>query len=137
MESSKKVSQEQAELEIQNWLDKKKISESKRESSKESIKSLIEAVTDGVLVIDDENRIHHELKFPIQKDVDVATRELVYKPRLAVRDIHQHLHGVKSDAGDQRLLAYVVALTGKAKGIIQAMDSEDYAIATSIAFFFI
>lgn len=130
-----KVSIEIAETEIKKWLDYKKIGPTKQEQNKDNIKTLAEAISEGVLTISEEMEIVHELKFPI--DEEIKTTELRYKPRIAVKHVHQHMVGVKADNVDGRILAYVAVLTGKPKALLASLDSEDYSICTSIAVFFL
>jgi hypothetical protein len=130
-----KVNIEVAEAEIKRWLDYKKIGQTKQEANKDNIKSLAEAISEGVIRITEEFEIIHTLKFPIKEEIE--TVELKYKPRISVKAVHQHMVGVKSDSGDGRILAYVAVLTGKAKGVLLNLDSEDYSICMAIAIFFL
>lgn len=130
-----KVSKEVAGKEIEAWLDYKKVSESKREASAESIATLVNAICDGALSKQDDNTLVHELKFPLENEMSLT--KLEYKPRLAMSAIHTQLQGVKPSDADGRLIAYVAALTGKAKGIIKGLDTEDYAIGQAVAIFFL
>jgi hypothetical protein len=73
------------------------------------------------------------LKFPISDEID----KLVFKPRIKVNTIQVHLQGVKSSDADGRVTAYIAALTSKPKEVIKSMDTEDYSIGKSIAYFFL
>lgn len=130
-----KVSREQAKQEVESWLDFKKIGEKKRESQEAQIESLVDAVAEGDLVLKEDKTFVQVLKFPTQGDIPI--KELEYKPRLSMMNIHSQLEGVKSSDGDGRVLAYVAALTGKAKQIIRNLDSEDYNVSQAIAIFFL
>ncbi len=131
-----KISKEQAIIEVDSWLDYKKVSEKKRESQKDSVEALVEAVMDGSLTLDSGTKeFTHTLKFPT--DGEKPCRELVYKPRLRVSSTHAHLQGVKANDADGRILAYVAALTSKPKDLIKALDTEDYSVAQSVAVFFL
>lgn len=130
-----KVSLEQATLEITEWLDYKKVSEKKREAYKESIDSLIEAVSEGALIVNEDKTLTHELKFEIGEEMKIS--KLTYKPRLSMGKIHNHMQGVKTTDGDGRILAYVSALSDQTKGLIKGMDTEDYAISQAVAVFFV
>lgn len=134
-EKTSKVPFEIAESEINSWLDYKKIDELQRESQEDQIKSLISFVQSGYLELNEDKTFTHKLKFPVGENE--TTTELKYKARLTEREISQKLHGVKSDDGDGRLLAHVQALTGQPKGIIAALDKEDFKIARAIAVFFV
>ena len=130
------VTREIAEAEITGWLDKKKIMSQQREENKSSIDTLIEAIAEGVLTLDpDTNIFTHKLLFPTDGEMPVT--ELTYKPRLNDNMLRQYLSGVKPADVDGRILAYMAALTGKAKGILSALDTADKRIATSIVLFFL
>lgn len=131
----KVISIEIAEGEVKKWLDYKKIGPTKQEANKDSIKAIAEAISEGVLRVTEEFEIIHTLKFPIKEEIE--TNELKYKPRIAVKAVHQQMVGVKADNVDARIMAYVAVLTGKAKGVLANLDSEDYSICTSIAVFFL
>lgn len=129
------VEKEIAQTDINSWLDYKRIDESKREDQKDAIKVLVNAVSEGTLIMNEDKTFTQKLKFPPEGETPML--ELIYKPRLKVATIHLHLNGVKSSDADGRLMAHVCALTGKPKAAIQALDTEDYSIASSIAVFFL
>ncbi len=124
-----------ATKDVEKWLDHKRIGQRKRETYKASIESLVGAVCDGFLSLNDEFEWIHKLKFEIGESGQY--KELAYKPRMDVEEIQTSLQGVKADDADGRLLSYVAALTGKGKGICKKLDSEDYSIAQAIAIFFL
>jgi hypothetical protein len=131
-----KISIEIATLEIDNWLDKKKVYESTRESQKDNIDLLIESVMRGDITIDETtNEITHKLLFP--DAVNDAVREMKYKPRLNDAALTPHLQGVSPKDADGRLLAHVAALTAQPKAILRNLDSADKKIMMSIAVFFL
>ena len=131
-----KVSRDVAQVDVEAWLDFKRVSQKKREVQTDSIDALIDAVSDGILTINDETfEITHHLIFPFEGDSPL--NELVYKPRLKVKQIHANLSGVKTGDTDGRLAAYVAALTSKNSQIIKNLDTEDYSVGTAIAIFFI
>ena len=129
------ISKEIALQEVEKWLDYKKISESKKEARTESIDALVEAISDGYLVLNDDFSFVQTLKFPTENEM--SFKQLTYKPRLKISTIHSHLQGVKASDGDSRICAYVAALTSLPKDLIKALDTEDYSIAQGIAIFFL
>ncbi len=132
------VSKEVATKDIDRWLDYKKVRDSKREANKEYIDSLVAAVCDGLLVVNDDLTITQTLLFPIEdKEGKDAFKTLEYKARLNVSLLHLHMNGIKPGDNDGRLLAHVAALTAKPKELIKKIDTEDYGIALSIAVFFV
>ena len=129
----KKVSREEALAEVTSWLDKKKVYDSTRESQKDSIDLLVEAMMNGDLTLDSTtNEFTHKLLF---EEGDV--KELKYKSRLNDRMLKPYLNGVKANDADGRLLAHTAALTTQPKAILEALDSADKKIMMSIAVFFL
>jgi len=128
-----KVSREVATVEVEEWLNKKRIYQSVREQQKDSIDLLIDAVMLGDITIGDDNTITHKLVNPTG---DI--KEMKYKARISESDTRGPLSGVKGNDAEGRLNAYIQALTGTPKNIIAALDtSTDKKIALSIAVFFL
>lgn len=132
-----KVSREIAEAEINGWLDYKRVGEKKRETYKDQIDSLVDAICEGFLSLKDDKTftLVYELREPIGSDSKIS--KLEFKPRLKMGVIHQHLQGVKPSDADGRVCAYIAALTSTTKSVLSQMDSEDYAVPQSIAIFFL
>lgn len=128
------VSLEQATKEVTDWLDYKKVSSTKRDERKPQIETLIGAICEGSLTLND-YKFRQKLKVPFGKDV--IFEELEYLPRIPIDVIAMHLRSVKSDDPDGRLLAHVAALTTQARAVLGKMDTEDYATAQAIAYFFL
>ena len=130
-----KVTREIAEREINEWLAYKKINDAKREAYKEHIETLIGAVMDGSIVVNEEKTFLHELKFALEGEIPVTRLE--YKPRVKISTIHRNLQGVKSDDVDGRICGYIAALSSKPRKVIEAIDTEDYSISKAVAIFFL
>jgi len=130
-----KLSREQAEVEVNSWLDHKKISAKKREAQRDQIESLVCAMEEGVLILNENKVFIHELLTPIGSEAKIT--KLEFAPRISIGSVHKHLEGVKSDSVDGRILAYVAALTSNTKDVIKKLDTEDYGICQSIAIFFL
>jgi len=126
------ISKEQAEKEVNSWLDYKKISPKKRETLKGNIAYLVEAMMEGLLVLDPETFIFsHTLKFPIG-----TVKKLEYKPRLTLKEIQDRTQNIKTPGPLEQSIAYISALTGQSSAIIKEMDSEDNSLADYLSFFF-
>lgn len=123
-----------AQEEIDAWLDSKKVFQGKRESSKDHLEILIEAMSVGCLVLK-EGKFVQTLLAPVGKDGEIKT--LQYADRINRRMVAPHLQNVKASDGDGRILAYMAALTGQPKNILDKLDSEDQRIADSIVVFFV
>lgn len=131
-----KISPEQAQREISTWLDKKKIMESQRAEYKSSIAILADAVSQGVLVVDEEsNELIHNLLFPIGDDKIIITT-ITYKPRLNDLMLRPYIKNVDAGDADGRLIAYLAALTSQSKKLLEHLDTVDKRIANAIVVFF-
>jgi|SRR6185437_5234676 len=133
-----KVSYDQAKLEIDGWLDYKKVSDKKRDTYKDAIDTLIDVMTNGVISIDENNKIIHTLIFPVKDSSgNDALTTLEYKPRISVGELQTRMKIVKAGDSDGRIMAYVSALTGQSAGMLAKLDTEDNTICQSIAVFFL
>jgi len=129
------IPKELAEKEIQKWLDFKKVSQTKRKDKKDAINVLVNAITDGNLVLTDNLLLEQTLNFPLGKDTKIT--KLVYKNRLSVAEIQQETSNMASTDVYAMIGAYIACLTEQPKAIVFLLDTEDYSIAQSIASFFI
>jgi type I restriction-modification system DNA methylase subunit len=131
------LSKEQAEKEVNQWLDFKKVSDRKR-STKENIANilkLVNAFEDGILSLDPTTHvITQELLFPVGKDGKID--KLNFVPRIPMQKITDELKGVQTDDIGKFMLAYIAAVTGETKNVLVHLDTEDYSIASSISAFF-
>ncbi len=131
----KAVTREQATIEIESWLNKKKVYQSVREAQKDSVDLLIEAMMTGDLVLDQEkNEFIHNILFP---DAIGGVTEFRYKSRLNDKMLIPHLQGVKSNDADGRLLAHTAALTDQPPALLKGIDSADKKLMMAIVIFFL
>lgn len=145
------VSREVAEAEVTAWLDKKKILQGTRDRNQEYINTLVDALSEGIIVIDGNPidgkkvestatkeptwKIKHTLQFPFGEDKSV--HELEYLARLTDKMVKPYMVGVKADDADGRLLGYVAALSRQPRAVLENLDSLDKKIAMSVAVFFL
>ena len=129
------VSREIAEADVQRWLEAKRIRQTKRESLKEYIESLVLEIMDGFITIDENCNLTQKLRFPIGLHENV--KELNFETRLKVLDVNPFLQKVAQGDNDGRVLAYILAATKQPLGFIQALDTEDLGVSQSIAVFFL
>lgn len=127
---------EQAQAEVEKWLDHKKVSAGKREKQKPHIEVLVDAICDGTLTLNPDMTFTHALKFPIGDGAD-ALKEIKYRPRISHGEVHVYLQKCKSDDAHGQVFAYIQALTKQPKDLLARLDSEDHAIAQGFAVFFI
>ena len=131
-----KITQEQAEKEVNGWLDAKKVSPSKRVAKKDNIDTLVSAVMDGDIIFNPDNTIKQVLKFPLSSE-DSGLKELTYKARLSTNQMQACFRGAKMTEAYGLISALVGALTGEMTASIGVMDSEDFSTAQAIASFFL
>lgn len=136
---NKKIPLKTAEAEIKKWLDFKKVKPKKRESLQDNIDSMVDNIVDGTLVLDDKTFVlTHALSFPLENDKgEVTVKELVYKPRIQVRDINVKMKGLKPTDADGRIIGYTRALTDQPAEVIKSLDTEDNTLAQHITGFFL
>ncbi|WP_196300510.1 hypothetical protein, partial [Streptococcus pneumoniae] len=81
----------------------KKVSESKRTSMTDSIESLVNAISDGTLIVNDDSQLVQILDVAIGEESKLE--KLTYKLRISVDDIHKRMvnNQVKTSDGDGRL----------------------------------
>lgn len=130
-----KVAKEQAEEELNQWLDHKKVFQTMRDEHKDHIDLLTEALMDGIITINlDDYKITHTLIMPPENG---KLTQLVYRSRLNDNLLSTHLKGVSATDGDARLHAMAAALTDTMKGVISKLDSStDKKIMMAIVTFF-
>lgn len=133
------IAREVAEKDVTKWLDMKKVSASLRESYRDFIDIMIDAVQDGALKLEDDGKWTHKLIWPIgQGDEGTGKLDtLQYHMRINSKMLRPYLNGVKQGDADGRMDAHIAALTKTAREIIASMDSStDKRIANAIALFF-
>ena len=130
-----KVNIDTATNQINLWLDYKKVRDNKRVAYKQSIETLIGAVQEGSLTLDEEtHELEYELLFPIQSEI--TTTHFKFKPRLKIQNVNARLKNIKPTDADGRVLAYISALTGYPTALIESLETEDYDICQAITVFF-
>ena len=122
-------------IDINKWLDYKRIKPNKRENYTDQIEALTAAIEDGSLVLNDDYTLTLKLEVPTEGEPGIS--QLKFAPRLTVGQIHAQMNGVKSTDADARLIAMVAALTSMPKGVINKLDTGDYGICQNIALFFL
>jgi hypothetical protein len=134
------ISEEIANKEIQKWLDFKNVSPRKRNTkeTKAQIETLVDAICDGDLVLDEDFNLVQALRNPVlDKDGKPALKEMVFKPRLLLEDVESKLMNVKSDNTIGMLAAYTSALTGVNSAMTKKIDTDDNKTAQAIVMFFL
>lgn len=133
-----KLTPEQAEKEINEWLDNKKINAKKRIEKKENIDTLIGAMEEGSISIESDGTITQKLKIGTTgEDGQPGVTELKFKPRLKVSTVQVCLKGAALGDGYGVIIALAAALTGEPKNVIKDLDTEDFSVGSAIASFFL
>ena len=128
------ITRDAAEVEINDWLDWKKITPAQRETHKDHIDALIEGLQYGFLTLKD-NAFKQTLLFPTEGEAPVT--EFNYKARINAVMLAPYLSGVKSGDGDARVIANLACLTAQPKQILKQLDPQDKRICDSIVVFFL
>ncbi len=134
-DKSVKITPEIADAEIEEWLDVKKVRPSTRETNKDSIENMKDAVVEGILRVNENKTLTHFLLEPVGEEKKIT--ELTYKTRLNDRMKIPYMKGIKSDDVFGMLNGTIAALTTTPREVIMAMDTEDKRLAQAIAVFFI
>jgi hypothetical protein len=132
MNAAKAVSEEVAKQEVDKWLDFRRVRRKKREENESSIKDMVEAFEEGILILDHKT---HVIKQTLIFET-AGKKEFNFKPSMSVGDGQRRLKGIKSGDHQLMLSAYVAELTGEASEVIRQMNTEDYGISRTIAGFF-
>lgn len=133
-----KIAIEQAEKEVSEWLDKKKISESKRKSKEDAVEILVNALADGEIIIETTGEITQILKFPTEGEKgEAGVTRLKYKARIKTSTLQVCMQGSKLGDGYGVIISVCSALTNEPKNVIKDLDSEDFSIGQAIANFFL
>lgn len=132
------VSHEIAQAEVDAWLDRKRIRPTRRKDLEGAIENLVDAVKNGDLSFQEDGTIKQALLFPVGEagEGQLGFDALEYKPRMSVLDMEKATEGISPKDISGRMNATIAALTGKARGLIKKLDTEDHRVASSIAVFF-
>lgn len=133
------VSREQAQTEIEGWLDFRKTPAAERAQKADDIESLVNAVMYGQISINPDTKvITQKLDFPIEGEKGAAdVTEIRHRPRVRTGEFNRAMEGVnvKSLLGGITT-ATVAAITGLPSLVIEKLDSQDTKISRTIASFF-
>jgi hypothetical protein len=132
---AEKINREVAVQDFERWLDFKRVSDNKREKSKDQEDLIVDGISNGSITIDDECNIHQILVFPV--DGEAGFSELIYRPRINRKLLSVKLKAIKADDPDGRISAYAAALCNKAVLQIDKLDTEDLRVADAIVMYFL
>lgn len=131
------VAREVAQAEFDRWFDSKKLPKTRKEGkdSESVANEIINAIEEGYLVVDDENKMIYSLKFPVGAEGNKIDK-LTFVNRISAGALQAKTSYVKSDDQQGRGIATIAALTNEVGGTIRALDSVDYGLAMSITVFY-
>lgn len=124
---------------VSDWLDSKKYSQTKREKQQLMVDNLIEAVSEGKIVLTEDGKWEQHLDFPIKDEAGTDVQKTIkYKSRITDLDIAKHNKAIKGVAFADELNKTILALTDLPLNFALGLDrSTDKPVAESIAFFFL
>ena len=130
MENTEKMTPEVAQAEFERWAyETKKLRPVALKKHADACENFIDALCDGTLTIEDDGSITQKLAFEIAEKT-----QLRYKPRLTVAEINRALSVRGSDQDKGRKMVGI--LTSELDGVIEKMDSNDWAVANAITVFY-
>lgn len=127
---------EQAEAEVTAWLDKKKITNTRRSNAKTIIENLVEAVQYGTLSISGDGAITHTLAFPVEDGKGQTLLSALVYTRTTTDETVKAYDALRINIPETQLMALVSVLTKQPYGYITKLDSTDLNISKCIAVFF-
>lgn len=133
-----KVARIVATEDFERWLQYKKINDRVRQENIQFEEKIIDAIEDGILIINDDLKMEFSLQFPINNDDStVALDKLIFKPRITVQQLNVKLKPVKPGDTEGMKIAYIAALTDQNSGMIAKLFTEDSTICQAICMYFL
>lgn len=130
MENTEKMIPEVAQAEFERWAyETKRLRPAVLKKNKDACNTFIDGLCDGTLTIEEDGSITQRLAFEIAEKT-----QLRYKPRLTVAEINRALSVRGSDQDKGRKMVGI--LTSELDGVIEKMDSNDWAVANAITVFY-
>jgi hypothetical protein len=136
--TTEKVSFEQAQQEVNDFLDLKNISPRKKEKLTAQVDELIEAVMYGHVTIDGES-IKQTLQDPLlSNDGTVALAELSFNSRITVGELNKRMSAMPKGTGPAGYAAAGVAAYASLPSVamVEKLQIRDYGITQTIISFF-
>jgi hypothetical protein len=132
------VDRNQAISEFEKWLEFKKINERKRQEMFSFEETIIDAIEEGRMTIDDKMQIELNLHFPLKNEAEeIVLGKLSFKPRIRLQELNSKLKGIKPGDGDARIVAYMAALTSVNSGLLSKLYTEDTDVCQAICMYFL
>lgn len=129
------IAKEVATKDVHAWLDSMDVLPEAREKDvvKIFIDQLIDSVSKGYLVINEDKSITQKLRVPLG---DGATKEIKYDFRYTVGEYHDKLKVVPELDEIATALAKLSLISKQSVEVIRRFDKKDYTVARSLVIFF-
>jgi len=125
------ISQEQAEKEVADLLDKKGIFPKRREQLTNAIDAVVEGIVYGFVAIADDGTITQTLSAPFD-----SVTEIKYASRISPETVNKAVANGKQDSAQAKMNTYIGLYTGLLSAQILKLEPSDKNIADSISLFF-
>lgn len=131
------ISEDVAIKDVDKFLNHRRFNDRKKEKNKEVIEALVDAVCDGILIVnqDEENgecTITQKLVFPPEVDGAPTVTALTYKPRIHNHEISSATKGIKVGDDSARGNAIIGVMTNTPRGVIAELELTDLGLASNI-----
>lgn len=133
---------ETAEKEFKDWITSKYGNDQKyRDQEKDSVKMLLQAMADGLLILRGDGTASYKLRYPVMgeqsgKEV-VHLKELNFKARLKYKEIKSLLKGIDAKDNMGMALAYTAGLTATPLRVLEELDMTDLTRVQLLMVFFV
>jgi hypothetical protein len=127
------VSIETATADVNKWLDHVGVRKTERAAHDFFINHMIESVTLGHLIINDDNTITQKLIVPLG---DGETSQIIYHPRFEMAAYHTNIKNIPIDDGVGRIFGTLATLSKLPVAVFHKMNRADYNVIDKITVFF-
>ena len=135
--SEVKIDREHAQDDIERWADARRMSDKKKAANSETIESLVDAIEQGVLIVNEDFSLTQKFTFPIENtEGAIELGEIKFTPRLRYKSVKQYMKSIKQDDAMGMVHAHICALTSTPMGLIDSLDMTDLGLSRQIASLF-
>lgn len=133
------VSKEQAQKEVNDWLDRMEIPATKRDSDEVSffIESIINSVMGGWLIFNEDGTVTQKLKYPL---ADGATKELRHSFRYQIGEYNKAMKGLHPSEEVDWCMAKLLVINANSpkmpRAALDKLDGADFKVSKALTVFF-
>jgi len=130
------INAETARLDLERWLNGKKISRHKREEAEKNkqLDYLACEIEDGYLTVEADGTLKQKLRFPTAGEAPIT--HISYKSRINIGTVEAIMKREKAEGALQTIRCYAQAITGLNGQIINKLDDVDISLMQTITGFF-